>query len=135
MIDLKKLFLIVLLFFPIALMAVTKAQFSFVSVEKAQQYSRLTQELRCMVCQNESIAASTATFAADLRQQVYVMVKAGKTDAYVKKYMAARYGNFILFKPPMIKETYFLWFSPILFLAIGLFVLLIIAKKYKQKTE
>jgi len=133
MIDLKKHLLIVLLFFPIALMAVTKLQFPFTSVQKAQQYARLTNDLRCMVCQNENIAASTATFAADLRQKVYSMVKAGKSDGYIKRYMSDRYGNFILFKPPMIKETYFLWFAPILFLAIGIFVLLIIAKKYKQK--
>jgi len=130
----KKCLLLFLVFcFVGSASATVKNQYAFTTPQKNEQYARLTNELRCMVCQNESIASSTATFAIDLRQQVYQMVKAGKDDNAIKSYMTARYGNFILFKPPLIQETYLLWFAPLLLLIIGGVIAFCVIKKYRNK--
>ena len=76
-------------------------------------------ELRCLVCQNESIDDSDADLAHDLRVLVRKRLKAGDTDEQVKAYIVARYGNYVLLKPPFLAETYLLWFGPLLFLLAG----------------
>jgi cytochrome c-type biogenesis protein CcmH len=73
-------------------------------------------ELRCLVCQNESIDDSDADLARDLRILVRQRVVAGDSDAQVKQYIVARYGNYVLLKPPFIAETYLLWLGPLVFL-------------------
>lgn len=74
------------------------------------------QELRCLVCQNQSIDDSDADLAHDLRVLVRERLLAGDSDAQVKAYIVARYGNYVLLKPPLIGETYFLWLGPTIFL-------------------
>jgi cytochrome c-type biogenesis protein CcmH len=76
-------------------------------------------DLRCLVCQNESIDDSDADLAHDLRVLVRQRIAAGDTDAQVRQYIVARYGNYVLLKPPLIPETYLLWFAPALLLACG----------------
>lgn len=105
--------------------------YPFQSPQKQQQFQRLRNTLRCMVCQNETIASSTASFATDISKLLYKMVKAGKTNREIKDYMVARYGNFILFKPPFIRETYLLWFAPALLLLLGVIICYCIVRKYR----
>jgi len=79
----------------------------------------LSAELRCMVCQNESIDESNAPLAHDLRVLVREHLKAGESDAAIRQYLVARYGDFILLKPPFKTETFFLWGAPLLVLLAG----------------
>lgn len=85
---------------------------------KLEQRARaIGQELRCLVCQNESIDDSDADLAHDLRVLVRQRLQAGDSDAQVKAYIVARYGNYVLLKPPFFAETYLLWFGPLLIFA------------------
>ena len=86
------------------------------------QFSHLLKELRCLVCQNQDLAESNAGLAEDLREQVYTLVKEGKSDAEVIRYLTGRYGDFILFKPPLKGLTVVLWFGPAFFLCLGLVI-------------
>ena len=86
------------------------------------QFSHLLRELRCLVCQNQDLADSNAGLAKDLRDEVYTLVKDGKSDDEIVHYLTARYGDFILFKPPVKAVTALLWFGPALFLLLGLFI-------------
>jgi len=79
----------------------------------------LSAELRCMVCQNESIDESNAPLAHDLRVLVREHLKAGESDAAIRQYLVARYGDFILLKPPFKAETFLLWGTPLLVLLAG----------------
>ena len=83
----------------------------------------LSQELRCLVCQNETLADSRADLAVDLRDQIREQIKAGKTDKEIIDYLTARYGDFILYRPPVRPTTYFLWFGPFVLLLGGLVLL------------
>jgi cytochrome c-type biogenesis protein CcmH len=84
-----------------------------------ERYLGLTHELRCMQCQNEAIADSPVSLAADLRRQVAEMLNAGKSDDDVRNYMVARYGDFILFRPRVSSKTIWLWSAPGILLLIG----------------
>lgn len=86
------------------------------------QFFHLLKELRCLVCQNQDLADSNAGLAKDLRQQIYDLVKEGKTDNEIIIFLTARYGDFILFKPPIKPLTTLLWFAPVLFLVLGLVI-------------
>lgn len=86
--------------------------------------TNLAKELRCLVCQNESLADSQADLAADLRREIREMMRQGKSDAEIKRYLTDRYGDFVLYRPPVKSTTWLLWFGPFLLaaLAIGGFV-------------
>jgi cytochrome c-type biogenesis protein CcmH len=86
------------------------------------QFNHLLHELRCLVCQNQDLADSNADLAKDLRKEVYELVKSGKSDNEIISYLTARYGDFILFNPPVKTLTLLLWFGPGLFLVTGLFI-------------
>jgi cytochrome c-type biogenesis protein CcmH len=86
------------------------------------RYSALTHELRCMQCQNESLADSPVELAADLRREVREQLLAGKSDAQVRAWMAARYGDFILFRPRYSWRNAWLWGAPAVLLLIGAMV-------------
>lgn len=89
-------------------------------------------ELRCLVCQNESIAASRAELAVDLRQQIREQIEAGKSDAEIRAYMVDRYGDFILYRTPLKATTLLLWFGPMLLLVFGLLVLAMTLRRRKS---
>lgn len=98
---------------------------TFYPLETAKQdaqFSHLLKELRCLVCQNQDLADSNAGLAKDLREQVYDLVKEGKSDNEIISYLTSRYGDFILFNPPMKPLTALLWFGPSLFLFLGLLI-------------
>lgn len=79
----------------------------------------ISEELRCLVCQNESLAASRAELANDLREEVRKLIHQGKSDADIRDYLVARYGDFVLYRPPVKPTTWLLWFGPFALLAGG----------------
>ncbi len=79
----------------------------------------ISEELRCLVCQNESLAASRAELAQDLRREVRTLIRDGKSDADIRDYLVARYGDFVLYRPPVKPSTWLLWFGPFVLLAGG----------------
>ncbi len=97
--------------------------YPFPSPQQQQQFQNLIGQLRCLVCQNQNLADSNADLAKDLRNQVYNMVLAKQSDAEIKQYMTARYGDYVLFKPPFNKQTIILWFGPLCLLVFGLALL------------
>ena len=97
--------------------------------EMQQRYDGLTHELRCMQCQNQSIADSPVGLAEDLRRDVREQIIAGKTDAQIRDSMVARYGNIILFRPPFTPSTAWVWVLPFLLLLFGVFVAVRIVRK------
>jgi len=84
-----------------------------------QRMMRLTAELRCLVCQNQSLADSHADLAIDLKNQVRSQMQAGKSDAEIREFMVARYGDFVLYRPPLKSTTALLWAGPFVLLAAG----------------
>ena len=92
------------------------------TAELQQRYDGLTHELRCMQCQNQSIADSPVGLASDLRRDVREQLIAGKTDQQIRDSMVARYGNVILFRPPFNPSTAWVWVLPFLLLIVGVFV-------------
>jgi cytochrome c-type biogenesis protein CcmH len=79
----------------------------------------ISQELRCLVCQNESLASSHAELADDLRQEVRALIRSGKSDQEIKDFLVARYGDFVLYRPEVKPLTWVLWFGPFLLLVIA----------------
>jgi cytochrome c-type biogenesis protein CcmH len=87
-----------------------------------QRYYELTHELRCMQCQNEALADSSASLAADLRLQVHELLLAGQSDDQIRDHMVARYGEFILFRPRVSWRNAWLWGAPALLMLLGLII-------------
>ncbi len=105
---------------------------AFTDAALQARYEHLTRQLRCLVCQNETIADSNATLAGDLRRELREQLGAGATDEQVLKFMTDRYGAFVLYKPPMEPRTWLLWFGPAILLVIGLLVVINIIRKRAQ---
>lgn len=89
----------------------------------------LSTELRCLVCQNSTLADSDAPLAQDLRNEIRKLIETGKTDEEVVAYLVARYGDFVTFRPPVNASTALLWFGPFIMLIIGLITLIFVLKK------
>jgi len=83
------------------------------------RYDKMVHELRCLVCQNETIADSNASLAADLRRELREMIKAGRTDTEIRAFLTERYGDFVLYMPPVTPRTWLLWAAPALLLFGG----------------
>jgi cytochrome c-type biogenesis protein CcmH len=92
----------------------------------------LAGQLRCLVCQNETIAASQADLASDLRQEIREMLQRGMTEAQIRQYMTDRYGDFVLYDPPFKATTALLWLGPALLLAIALTVLYAVLRRRQR---
>src|SRR5882724_12973405 len=114
----KAVFAILLLVLP-ALCAAREAPPAADDPVLEKRVTRLTAELRCLVCQNQSLADSHADLAIDLKNQVRSQMKAGKSDAEIRDYMVARYGDFVLYRPPLKSNTVLLWAGPFVLLAVG----------------
>ena len=95
----------------------------FENQQQQDRFDVLTKELRCLVCQNQNLADSDASLAHDLRQEVHSMVIAGQTDTAIKQFMVQRYGDFVLYRPPVQNNTYALWLMPLILLLGGAWVL------------
>ena len=94
-----------------------------------ERYQTLIREVRCMKCQNESIADSPVDVAADLRREIHTMIGDGKSDEEIANFLKARYGDFILYRPPLEPKTWALWGAPIALLGIGAIVFARVVKK------
>jgi cytochrome c-type biogenesis protein CcmH len=93
----------------------------------------LANELRCLVCQNQSIAESNAELAVDLRHQIKEQIAAGKSDGEIVNFMVQRYGDFVLYRPPLRGTTLLLWSGPALLLVVGLAVLVFSVRKRQRQ--
>ncbi|AJJ58227.1 cytochrome c-type biogenesis protein CcmH [Yersinia pseudotuberculosis] len=107
--------------------------YRFSSVEQEQQYRALTEQLRCPKCQNNSIADSNATIAADMRAKVYELMQQGYSKQQIVDYMVARYGNFVTYEPPVTAATIILWAGPLLFVLIGAAIVVLRARRRVEK--
>lgn len=107
--------------------------FNFDDPQKEARFTKLSEELRCLVCQNQTLADSNAGLAQDLRQELYELVERNASDEEIKTYMVSRYGDFVLYNPPVKTTTYLLWFGPFLLVIIGLVVLLRMIRNVGQR--
>ena len=98
--------------------------YQFSSTAQTEQFNGLLAQLRCLVCQNQNLADSQAGLAEDLRREVYDLVQKNQSNKDIINFLAQRYGDFVLYKPPVKQTTWVLWFGPFLMLAFGLWFLL-----------
>ena len=95
----------------------------------------ISEEMRCLVCQNESLAGSHAELAEDLRREIRSLIKEGKTDQEVMNFMVSRYGDFVRYRPPVKPSTWLLWFGPFLLLAVGITALISYLRKRSRRMK
>jgi cytochrome c-type biogenesis protein CcmH len=100
-----------------------------------ERYYFLIEEIRCLVCQNQSLADSNAPLAQDLRNEIFKMIQANKSNIEIMEFLVERYGDFVLYRPPLKKNTWLLWFGPFLFLVIGFFVAVFVIKKQSRESQ
>jgi len=101
----------------------------FKSLDQESRYQALIENIRCPVCQGQSIGGSNSSLAKDLREQVRQMIISNKSNKEIYQFMVDRYGDFVVFKPPINWKTYFLWFAPLVFLVFCLFYLIQLTRK------
>lgn len=106
--------------------------FEFETQEQQQRFRRLSNELRCPMCQNTNLTGSTGGVAEDLRREIHRMITEGMTDQEIEQFMFERYGDFIFYRPRLRTETALLWFGPLVFLVVGGVVISNIIRKSKS---
>ena len=104
-------------------------------VADQERFQSLTNELRCMVCQNQTIAESNAGLAVDLKKQVAKQINEGKTDDQILNFMEERYGEFVLYNPPVSLENSLLWLTPFVVLIIAVFILISALKRQNKSND
>lgn len=109
--------------------------FEFDNAEQQEAYNDLVQELRCLVCQNQNIADSNAELAQDLKRKTYELIVSGKSKSEIADYMTERYGDFVLYRPPVTQATLLLWIGPFIIMFIGLFVLIRIVRSRRKSSQ
>ena len=129
----KPLLLLFILMISISSHAVDSRQLS--DPKQQESYETLTKELRCLVCQNQTIADSNAELASDLRRQVYEMLQQGKSEQDIIRYMTDRYGEFVLYKPPFEGKTSLLWIAPVVFLVMGLMMVFFVIRRKRATAQ
>ena len=117
--------------------AFTLEEFQFDSPQQQDEFRELIGKLRCLVCQNESLAASKAELAQDLRNEVYRMMRAGQSHDDILRFLTDRYGDFVLYDPPLKPSTYVLWFGPFVLIGIGGFFMVraLLSKRAEPEPE
>src|SRR4249919_3567212 len=123
----KRLLLLLLTTF--ALIASAMEPMDYRDAAEEQRFRALTEELRCVMCQNQSLADSNAMIAHDLRLEILRLMRAGRTDAQIKQYLVERYSDFVLYKPEVRPMTWLLWFGPGLLLIGGMAAIFFIVRK------
>jgi cytochrome c-type biogenesis protein CcmH len=113
-------FLVMALLLTPPVVAAPVVTYEFASEEQEALFNKLSNELRCLVCQNQSIADSNAELATDLREEIYGMLQQGNSEEEIIEFMVARYGDFVLYNPPMKPMTWLLWFGPAIVFIFGL---------------
>lgn len=113
-------------------LAIPQEIYHFDNPQQSQQFQSLLSQLRCLVCQNQDLKDSQAALAEDLRQEVYHQVKLGYPTPQIKTYLTQRYGNFILFNPPFLPQTYLLWLGPWFLLVFSIMLLSYIVFRHQR---
>ena len=108
-----------LIYVAVAFVAITVNAQALTDIEFEGRLKRLEAELRCLVCQNQTLADSNAPLAEDLRREVRALATSGKSDEEIRQYLVARYGDFVLYKPPLQRNTWLLWLGPFALLVGG----------------
>ena len=128
---------ILLLSFSSSILAESIEAKAFSSDAQEIRYRALINDIRCPVCQGQTIGGSNAGLAKDLREQVRKMIIKNNSDDEIQQFMVDRYGDFVVFKPPVNKNTYLLWFAPFTFLGLVLFFFIrsLLSKKKTTKTQ
>ena len=116
---LRSLLFALLLMFVGAALAQAIEPLPFKDHAEEVRYQHLTAQLRCPMCQNETLADSNAPIARDLRNQIFQLMQHGQTDAQIKQYLVDRYSEFVLYDPPVARNTWLLWFGPLVILLVG----------------
>jgi cytochrome c-type biogenesis protein CcmH len=125
------LFLWMLLFCPVVLGGIEAREFA--SADEQERYLRFTAELRCPKCQNQNLADSNAPIATDLREQLYRLLREGRSDDEIVDFMVTRYGEYVLYKPRIEPRTWLLWGGPFLMLAVGMVVAVSILRRARAR--
>ncbi|QNP40889.1 cytochrome c-type biogenesis protein [Lysobacter solisilvae (ex Woo and Kim 2020)] len=107
----------------------------FTSSAEETRFHALVSELRCVMCQNQSLADSNAQIATDLRREVLELMRQGKSDREIKEFLVARYGEFVLYRPQVESKTWLLWFGPLLILLAGGAVVVAVVRKRAGATN
>jgi len=109
---------------------------TFDTPQQLDRYEAMIHDLRCVVCQNQSVAESNVELARDLRRITRDMILAGKTDAEIKQFMTDRYGDFVLYNPPLKPVTYLLWGAPVILLLLGAVVMVsVVGRRSGESTD
>ncbi|ERJ18509.1 C-type cytochrome biosis protein [Salinisphaera shabanensis E1L3A] len=116
----------------VLLLAMVNAQAVDLEGDQLARYHELNAELRCLICQNRSIAESDAPLAKDLRTIVEKQIAQGRSDAEIKQYLVDRYGKWVLYDPPLDSATLILWIGPFVLLAIGLLVVVLMMRRRRE---
>jgi cytochrome c-type biogenesis protein CcmH len=106
------------------------APLRFHDTAEETRFHGLVTELRCVMCQNQSLADSNAQIAHDLRREVLVLMRQGKSDGEIRSFLVDRYGEFVLYKPRVERKTWLLWFGPVLLLFVGGFVVARVVRRH-----
>jgi cytochrome c-type biogenesis protein CcmH len=113
---------------------VDRRPLDFANATEEARFHGLTNELRCVMCQNQSLADSDAQIAIDLRRQILELMREGRSDREIRDFMVDRYGEFVLYRPQVSPATWLLWFGPLLLLSAGGFVLWRVVRRGGQPT-
>ena len=125
----KKIFLIALCVFSLGSAIANEAAPLADDPLTEQRLISISEEMRCLVCQNESLAGSRSDLANDLRREIRTLIKEGKSDDQIRNFMVERYGDFVLYRPPVKPVTWLLWIGPFVILAIGIAGLLMYLRR------
>jgi cytochrome c-type biogenesis protein CcmH len=112
--------------------------YEFASEEQRAQYQQMIDDLRCPKCQNQNLSGSNSPIAKDLRREVHRLISEGQSDAAIKAFMVKRYGNFVLYEPPLDKNTILIWSLPAILLALAFIVVFFIkarSAKFERRAE
>ncbi len=131
----SKIVLLVAFCMPLSAVAAPIETFKFDSPETEKVFHKLSEEIRCLVCQNQNIAESNADLAKDLRLEIYTMLSEGKTEDEIVDFMVERYGDYVLYRPPFKPMTWLLWFGPAIIFVIGLIFVVRFMKSQNLNTE
>ena len=131
----SKLILLFVVTFSLSTVAAPIETFKFDSPETEKVFHKLSEELRCLVCQNQNIAESNADLAKDLRLEIYTMLSDGKSEDEIVDFMVQRYGDYVLYRPPFKPMTWLLWFGPAIVFAFGLVFVVRYMKSQSSKKQ
>lgn len=115
--------------------AIDNAGIELSDPEHRARYQVLIEELRCVVCQNQAISDSNAELAQDLRDRVREMILSGMTDEEIKTFLVNRYGDFVLYRPPLQKNTYVLWLAPLVIFIVAIISLFFVIRRHRRSTS